>query len=46
MDFGRKMDYSTIDSRMFILSISFNLKETKLKDIIKNENNRYANLNI
>lgn len=46
VDFGRKMDYSTIDSRIFILSISFNLKETKLKDIIKNENNRYANLNI
>lgn len=45
IDFGTKINYRNSDSRLFLLSLSFNLKENKIKKIIKNED-RYAYLKI
>lgn len=36
-DFGLTTNYSNTDSKLFLLSLSFNLKENKIKKIIKNE---------
>lgn len=45
-DFGVRADYKNLESQLFLISLSYNLKQTKLKKIIKSDNNRYANLNI
>lgn len=45
-DFGSPVNYADINSRLYLISVSYNLKETKFKKIIKYENNRYATLNI
>jgi hypothetical protein len=42
-DFGSVMSYKNTSSKIFLLSLSYNLKENKIKKIIKNEE-RYANL--
>lgn len=45
-DFGVITNYKNLESKIFLISLSYNLKQTKLKKIIKSDNNRYANLNI
>lgn len=45
VDFGTKINYRNSDSRLFLISLSYNIKENKIKKIIKNED-RYAYLKI
>lgn len=45
-DFGVKTDYKLYNTRLYLLSISYNLKENKLKKMVKSQNERYAYLEI
>lgn len=45
-DFGLKTDYKGTNTKLYLLSISFNLKETKIKNLVRNQNERYACLEI
>lgn len=42
-DFGTVMSYKNTSSKLFLLSLSYNLKQNKIKKIIKNED-RFADL--
>lgn len=44
-DFGTKIQYKNTDTKLFLISLSYNLKQNKIKKIIKNEG-RYADLQI
>jgi hypothetical protein len=45
-DFGVFTNYKDIDSKIFLISLSYNLKKNNFKKIVKKDNNRYANLNV
>jgi hypothetical protein len=45
-DFGIKTDYKLYNSKLFLISVSYNLKEIKLKRMVKKQNERYAYLEI
>jgi len=44
-DFGKSMSYKNIDTKLFMISLSFNFKENKIK-MREKDTNRYAYLNI
>lgn len=44
-DFGERVNYSNFNSQLFLISVSYNLKQVKIKKMVR-DNERFANLNI